>query len=471
MPHNIILFLTDQWRWDTFNDPNSLVQLPKLKQFALRATNYTNAFSPVPLCTPARASLFTGKWPHQTGTLDNVQGRSYYPQGCLHKEQKTYLERLRDDGYEVAYIGKWHLGEGGLLERGISTVIRSDGGDEPIPKKPVAIEHEGPYLPPYYGKITTDTPADGLRVADAIKQLKALKTSEKPFCLVVSLHGPHFPHFVPSEFVELYDDLPEDYVPPNYSQQFTGSDKPVAQSRSYWPCQETASLTSRDWRLTTQHYFGFCSYIDHLFGRFEEAVTKNELDSNTVFAFTSDHGEMLGAHGWFDKGPFFYDEVIRIPMLIRTPESDGAVSQENFVSLRDLWPALLDAANSRETLHQDELQRSYLRSNEEFVTYCYDSYQGRHFKIRGIRGKRYKYAWSPHDSSELYDLEIDPFEQTNLTDNVQYSDIQNKLHNQLFDWMERESDAIRVPAYHLPIGSYVDGRDRSYDPNNELPGR
>ena len=111
------------------------------------------------------------------------------------------------------------------------------------------------------------------------------------------------------------------------------------------------------------------------------------------------------------------------------------------------------------------------RTVRRSITYCYDSYQGRQSRIRGIRNDRYKYAWSPNDLAELYDLQTDPGERINLANLPDYADIQTSLHKQLFKWMEEESDYLRLPIHHLPIGSYADGRDRSYDPDNLLPGR
>ncbi len=466
MTNNIILFLTDQWRWDTLNDPESPTKLPNLQRFAEEATNYVNAFTTVPLCTPARGSLFTGKWPHQNGTMDNVQGRSYYPQGRLHKDQTTYLERLRDAGYEVTFIGKWHLGDGDLIKRGIKDVRMSDGGDEPFGSNLPDLTFEGPQKTPYYGTISLGTPADGIRVQEAIKVLKEKQNSTTPFCLVVSLQAPHFPHWVPKEFVALYDDLPDDYLPDNYCPQFSETGKPVAQSRAYWPCQDTSDLTPLDWRRTAQHYFGFCSYVDDLFGQFNQAVTMCGFE-DAVLAFASDHGEMLGAHGWFDKGPYFYEEVMRIPMLIRKGSEAGTA--EKFVSFRDLFPTIFDAAGISDILDEKERARSYRRSNADHITYCYDAYQGRQFRLRGIRNARYKYAWSPNDLPELYDLDSDPLEQMNRAGDSLLADVEADLKKRLFNWMDNEQDYLRFPTHQLPIGSYADGRDRAENAENKVP--
>lgn len=451
---NIILFITDQWRWDTLNDPQNPAFLPNLQAFREESVNFRHAFTTVPLCTPARGSLFTGRLPHQHGTLDNVQGKAFYPYGKLHLDQITYLEQLRDDGYHVAFVGKWHLGDGTLLERGIEDVTLSDGGTTPLTEQG-DVHFSGPKKSPWYGTITDGEPLDGIRVQRAIDMLPRLTEAEQPFCLVVSLHAPHFPHHVPERFVALYDELPEDYTPANACQQFSEPNKPLAQSRPWHAVHDTSHLSQQDWRRTAQHYWGFCSYTDDLFGQFRRAVTRAGLDEDTLLAFTSDHGEMLGAHGWFDKGPFFYEEVMRIPMLLRTPDGDDGHTRESFVSFHDLFPTLIERAGG--TI---DSERSFFRTHADAAFYVYDAYQGRQFRFRGIREERFKYAWSPHDSAELYDLQTDPGERINLANDPAFADTRSRLHQRLFDWMMQENDGLCGPGHHPPVGSYIDGRGR-----------
>jgi arylsulfatase A-like enzyme len=220
-------------------------------------------------------------------------------------------------------------------------------------------------------------------------------------------------------------------------------------------------MSQADWRRTAQHYWGFCSYIDALFGRFRQAVTDNGLDASTVLVFSADHGEMLGAHGWFDKGPFFYEEVMRIPLLIRDPDGGRGDTRDGFVNFRDLFTTLMDRAGAVDLLDETERERSYWRTDHAQTFYVYDAYQGRQFRFRGIRTDRFKYAWSPHDIEELYDLQTDPHERRNLAGDPAYAETQSDLKERLFDWMRAEDDWLSGPAHHLPVGSYIDGRDRT----------
>jgi arylsulfatase A-like enzyme len=200
-----------------------------------------------------------------------VDSGSFYPHGKLHLGYKTYLERLRDDaGYEIGYCGKWHLGCGALHARGIHNVRASDGGEPQRgaawPRVPPP-DLDGETLEPYYGSFTQGVSHDQARIELALEQLEGLARGRGPFCAFISTHGPHFPHYVPKRFAGLYAELPADFAPANYCAPFVEPNKPAMQSRPYWPCQRTQSLTPDQWRKTCQHYWAYCTHLDEQFGR------------------------------------------------------------------------------------------------------------------------------------------------------------------------------------------------------------
>jgi arylsulfatase A-like enzyme len=459
-PFNIVFMMADQWRWDTIFDPGHVCQTPNLLRFSEGGVVFSNAYSPCPLCSPARGALFTGKWPHQTGLIDNVGGMMYYTQGKLHPDQVTYLERLRDDaGYAISYAGKWHMGTGTLPERGVGTVRGSDGGPpgnrrERHPR-PVL---DGDVLPPYYGSFSQGVGRDQYIVERGIEQIAELARGEGPFCAVISTWGPHFPHNVPRRFAELYESLPHDFQPDNYCPPFLEENKPLMQSRPYWPCQNTRPLSAEDWRRTCQHYWGFCTHVDEQFGRVIAALDELGIAEDTVVAFSVDHGEMLGGHGGFDKGPYLYQEIMHIPMIVRDPLGRPPQNADGFVNLRDLFPTLISLTGAEHVLNAEEETRSYWVTEHEHAFYTYDAYQGRQFKLRGIHAGRFKYNWSPPDLCELYDLQNDPGERVNLTDAPEYVEIQAELHDKLMAWMRAENDYLLCAEHLMPVGSYVDGR-------------
>ena len=458
-PLNIVFLMADQWRWDTIFRPGHVCHTPNLQRLAQHGVAFHNAFTCYPLCSPARGSLFTGLWPHQTGLMDNVDGMMFFPKGKLHPARKTYLERLRDDaGYEVAYCGKWHLGAGTAVERGIPHVVASDGG---IPERGrgalSAPQVDGETLSPYYSSFSRGK-SRGQQVIEAgMDKLAELAGGDRPFCAVISTWGPHFPHKVNRRYLELYADL-ADELPANYSRPFVQENKPLMQSRPYWPCQNTRPLSVEAWGQTCRHYWAFCSHLDEQFGRVLDKLAELGIADNTVVAFAADHGEMLGAHGMFDKGPYLYEEIVHIPMIVLDPKGRCPVAPGGFVNLRDLFPTLISLAGVGESLSKEERSRSYWRTNNDCTYYCYDSYQGRQFKIRGIHTARYKYNWCPNDLGELYDLERDPGEQRNLINDKSCTEIKETLHARLMDWMTLENDYLSCHQYLLPVGSYLDGR-------------
>jgi arylsulfatase A-like enzyme len=154
------------------------------------------------------------------------------------------------------------------------------------------------------------------------------------------------------------------------------------------------SLTSDDWRKTVAHYWGFCTFLDEQFGRVLDKLNELGIAEHTVVAFAVDHGEMLGAHGNFDKGPYFYEEIVHIPVLIRDPLRRKPLNFDGFVNLRDLFPTLISLAGAEKILSVDERNRSYWLTDHDATFYTFDAYQGRQFKRRGSRS-----PWAFRDSS------------------------------------------------------------------------
>jgi arylsulfatase A-like enzyme len=114
----------------------------------------------------------------------------------------------------------------------------------------------------------------------------------------------------------------------------------------YWGCQDTRPLTPDDCRRTCQHYWAFCTHLDDELGRLLRRLDDMGLWDDTVVAFCADHGEMLGAHGNFDKGPYLCDEVLRIPLIVHDPKGRTPPDPDGFVGLRDLFPTLIGLAGT-----------------------------------------------------------------------------------------------------------------------------
>ncbi len=459
---NILLFMVDQLRWDAAFDDSNPCRMPALSRLAKKGVRFDRAYTICPLCSPARGALFTGLLPHQSDFMDNA-GTRYRPERTLHPEHLTYLERLRDSGYTVSYSGKWHGGSGGLVARGLESVRCSDGGStvEQEPYRPQKLKLVGEWFKPYYMAYSEGRTQDWVRTQAGKEQVlegaARFRDDGTPFCSVISLSGPHFAHCIPKRYADMYE-LPDDFLPDNFCEPFSEPNKPHVLGRAHWPSQETTVLTRDDWRKTVQHYWGYCTYIDDLFSEVLGLLDEGDLWQDTVVAFAPDHGEMLGAHGRFDKGPDFYEETVHIPFVIWDPAEREPRNRDSFVNLIDLFPTLLSLAGADDVLAAAERGRNIWCTDHDHTFMCYDAYQGRHFMVRGVRTERYKYSWRPRDLDELYDMQRDPGERTNLIHSPDYQEIVAELRAKLDAWMQREGDYLYY-AKHIPEpGSYWDGR-------------
>ena len=459
---NILLFMVDQLRWDAVFDNSNPCRMPGVLRFAEEGVRFDWAYTICPLCSPARGALFTGLLPHQNGLMDNA-GTRYRPERTLHREHRTYLERLQDCGYTVTYSGKGHCGSQSLIGRGLDDVRCSDGGHAPGKRTYPQQKQKrlGEWFWPYYVAYSEGTDQDRARTDAGKDQLREcaaqFRRDGTPFCSVISLSGPHFAHSIHRRYADLYE-LPDDFVPDNFPAPFTEERKPHVLGRAHWPSQETTLLTQDDWRKTVQHYWGYCTYIDDLFSEVLGLLDAAGLWQDTVVAFAPDHGEMLGAHGRFDKGPDFYEETAHIPLIIWDPEGREPVNRDSFVSLIGLFPTMISLAGAADVLSDDEKRRSIWATDHDHTCMCYDAYQGRHFMLRGIRTEHHKYTWRPRDLDELYDMHEDPGERNNLIDSPEHQSVVAELKAKLDAWMKKEGDYLYY-AKHIPEpGSFADGR-------------
>ena len=200
-------------------------------------------------------------------------------------------------------------------------------------------------------------------------------------------------------------------------------------------------------------YWGYCTMMDDLVGKLlEELENQNVLD-DTLVIFVSDHGELLGSHGLWQK-MMPYEEALRVPMLMRLPETINAgIRSQAYVSLIDIVPTILSIVG--ETAPADmggrDLSPSF-ETGEEFQTDAYrfsehqplgDWHQAVEWRL--VTDNRFKYVWNQGDLDELYDLVADPSEINNLIDDPVHADELNRLQNRLFEWMLETCDPILRP--------------------------
>ncbi len=435
---NILFILADQWRASAFGyagDPN--VKTPNIDKLAAQSVRFANAVSVLPVCTPYRAALQTGRFPTSTGMFLND---IYLP-----AEELCMGEIFKGAGYDTAYIGKWHL-DG----HGRSSYIppeRRQGYDY---WKVAECDHTYNRSHYYTGTSPEKQFWPGYdafaQTADARQYLRDRTGSKKPFLLFMSYGTPHFPHdSAPEEYKALYP--PEKLkLPPNVPAE-----------------QEQAA------RRELQGYYGHCTALDKCVGDLLATLDKTGLARNTIVVFTADHGEMMGAH---DIRPcfkqWFYDESAHIPFLLRRPGAPARVATTP-VNVTDVLPTLLgltgiaipkviegedlSAVITGEAPNRD---RAALIMNISPFIPNLDEY-------RGIRTSRYTYVRGLKGPWVLFDNQADPLQMKNLVDDSTHAKLRAELDQRLQTELKKIGDDFQPRQFYLDKWGYTVAKHGSAD--------
>jgi len=478
MPEDNILFLfTDQWRADCLGSHgHPIVRTPNLDALCEHSADFTNSFTVVPLCTPARGTIMTGHLPHQTGVIDNcdvgASGQEY-----LHKDAYTWQNAAAQAGYRTGYFGKWHLG-GDWPEN--QTEIEFDpcreGRDwdraaHARTGRPVPVTERGQFHPgegpttgpdsngnrsPFYEKL--DDVSERMEYVVTQKALDFLARDDgSPWCLTASFVGPHFPSALPEPYFSMY---PSEEMPLPESIDDRLLNKPWFQGRNWWPSVSTDCFDAREWKKTISAYYGGVTMMDALLGEILEAARGHGNGRKTRVIFTADHGEMLGAHGKFDKHAYFYEEVMRTPLLICSDlnGSQPGLKREEFCNSQDLAQTFFEMCGTKRGAGESLLpllDPTYSDDRQQVTFGSYYKYNGHSFEIRCIRTERYKYSWIPQDIDELYDLQNDPHEMHNLSDRDAYLSVKSELKERLMAHLAEVDDYILKQADPLPAAGSI----------------
>jgi hypothetical protein len=429
---NAILIYCEQFQHNVASFVGGPARTPALEKLAEQAVVFRTACTTTGLCSPSRAALFTGRLGHRTGLDDNCNvWHSRLTR--LDAGQPTLIEWARRKNYLIGYFGKWHLGRDGPILRGAHRYpatgfdrVQSPPGK--ADRKPDFAANRAYYQP---GASFAEKPGfyatapggyeknEAARLAaQAAEFLREARDTGKPFFLTVSFNAVHPPYHVPQPYSSMYHPRALE-LPASLRDTFAG--KPAYQSDVMWPFHDTGHMSENDWRRAVAYYHGFVTMLDRALGEIDGALHAHGLAESTMLVIVADHGDMVGAHNRFDKGPYCYDEIMRIPLLIRAP---GIAPRQvrRHVSSIDLnrtlgeWMRLepdVPNVDSRSLLPLMERGDSGWNHPDE-AYYRYEWYNGLWFGIRAIRTPRYKYCFNPCGVDEFYDLEADPAEMNNL---------------------------------------------------------
>ena len=422
-PPNIIFVLVDQLGapWLPLHG-HPLVATPHLDQFAQGSAVFERAITSSPVCTPYRGCLLSGLYPSQTGVTRNGQA---FP-----SDIKSLADCFNDGGYSTHYIGKWHLSGAPQKNRWVP------------PQQRAGFQHftgwESHHVDHNAGLCWRDDPHEAIPMAGhetdaltelAIDELEALAGPEQPFFLMLSYQAPHPPCSPPREFADLYAD--RDLL-------LESNADPAA-----WFKHEAWKADYGIERFR-QLYFGEISQLDAAFGRLLAALEQFGLKDDALIVFTSDHGEMAGAHGLFGKG-VMYEESLHVPLIINAPGQTQGSRIKTPAATIDLMPTLLDYAGY-EGMPPGEGQslRPYMQGQasepERIVISEFDSFCATNADWKLATAGR---TLSP---AGLYHIAEDPHEMNNLVDEPACAQVQAELSQALAQWQARVMPECDIPT-------------------------
>ncbi len=453
---NLLFLQTDQHRYDTMAAyGNHRFRVPVMNRLASESVVFDRCYVSQPICTPSRATLMTGLWPHQHGCIDNN-----IP---LSPSIPTLPERLNDPDYRTGFFGKWHLGDELFAQRGFQEwVTVEDGYNEHFS---AGRDHAKRSDYHHFLIRAGYEPDDGeifsrlFSVQRPIEQCKPafiasraahfiLRHRSDPWMLNVSFLEPHRPYEGPLNDLHSAEEAP---MPPN----FPGL--PVEKEpRIYERSRQSSRSKGYDIsdpaviQRLNRNYAGLCAQVDQALGEVLWALEVSGQADNTIIALTADHGEMMGAHTLLAKF-VMYEESIRVPFLLRAPflQSQGMhVTQP--VSNVSIIPTLLDLLGhaDSESLPGESLcvvcRGEPLREDHVFSEWFSpaDGIEGRTV----ISPDGWKLALYSGDNSLLFDRRRDPLEMNNLYYRDQSQSVIAALRKRMEKWQRRVEDSFDPPG-------------------------
>jgi arylsulfatase A-like enzyme len=448
---NILLLHVDQFRFDCLGVNGArVVRTPNLDRLAAGGVNYSHAFTPSPMCVPARCSLLTGQWPTTHGVVFNYDAVGFKP---LDPNAITFSRVLNEAGYWLGAVGKWQA-DPKLGARDYHFHKHSNSWQyhiwrrsQNLPDRPNTNGFFGetdPYITPEQSRLAWGAD-ETIRILRERAAAAGGAGDGKPFFLRWDTDEPHLPNIVPEPYASMY---PPASVPPwpGFGDDLAGKPYIQAQQLRTWGLD---GWTWDKWAPIVGRYLGEVSLIDAQVGRILDVLDELKLADNTLVVFSSDHGDMCGSHGMIDKHFVMYDDVARVPLIARWPghlpaagACDAFLSHEidlafTFCQAAGLTPpasfqgrSILDAATGADPAPRQDI---------------YASYDGNQFGLysqRMLRDRNWKYVWNATAEDELYDLTADPGEIRNRATDPAAAEPLARLRGRLVAWMKQIKDPL-----------------------------
>jgi choline-sulfatase len=467
---NILIIVTDQHRADLMTcAERKEVQTPNIDRIAENGIRFTNAYCSSPVCVPSRMSLLTGLYAHSTGVINNNDQLDW--------RYRTIAHQFAEAGYITALIGKMHFRDANrhgfeyylsindwLMYLGPKTKeYASEVASHPLKKSTIPFD-EGAGFPdvadlwkgatPWIGhvkRLPFDNLSSKIQAKDHLDMFIARESAKfirryknQQFLLVAGFMKPHTPLFPPKEYA---DRFPIDEISlPN-----------VGSIRSYPPhIQRRIQFSERiNPNLRRAHiagYFGNLAFVDDCIGIILDTLKDLSLEKETIIVYTSDHGEMLGDHGLYQKFCMF-EQAIRVPLIVsypkKLPRNKETKALTEYIGL---YPTVVDLADIKKPATHTITKMdnppkkldldSFLNTLQNPINdgpsavFCEYNLRSPILSQYMIRTKKYKYIHNSGSINELYDLEADPQEYNNRIDDIDLKETLQELRKKLYKWFD-----------------------------------
>lgn len=481
---NLLFIITDQQRFDAMGYAgNKVIKTPNLDRLAKKGAFFRNAYSPCAVCGPSRSSMLTGTRIETNGVTSNTETYDYSEKEVM--TMPTFDEILAQNGYNCEYYGKWHAmsSHAGVYKNPVQYAengkyVFGSGGQShiwegylnslgSIPEPGTGQFKDGmskyPYIanpldrfygmsyqelkasnlvhsqPDQHGKLLlnvehTMTAFQAKQTLEALERLK-----DKTFSLTCSFHFPHSPMLVPEPYYGMY---PVEQMITPFSINDPMENSPYSNSNSRKSRTEYADPEKIKYMIS--EYYGIISEIDDWIGKILDKLDALGIADNTLIIFTSDHGEMLGAHGMREKN-IFLEESARIPLLISFPGKIKTETKVNgYVSLVDLFPTILDYLNVPEAKSDGKSLRGLIDGTDtnhgKYVVTEWDRENNPNYMVVKD-GWKLIIPYTIHSTviNAMYDLNTDPYEMNNLlgsnTERENHKGKAEELRGCLLEWL------------------------------------
>lgn len=463
---NIVFIITDQQRFDTIAALGADHMItPNLDKLAKRGTAFSNMYITSPSCAPSRASLFSGTYPHTNGVFRNDEPWQY-----------CWVKELANVGYRTVNIGKMHTmpieGAFGFHERHVT-----ENKDRDHPNLPFYLDNwdkaffvKGVEKPSRVTQRKKPDYADQLGAwvweeeeilhpdvftCQMAKWWIDRYTGDGPFFLQIGIPGPHPPYDPTQEYLDMYEgrELPRPIPPDPESQP-----EALQGLRKFMLGEDADGVvhlpapTAEQSQRQRAHYYANVTMIDRQVGEIFDALEKRGSLENTIIVFTSDHGDALGDHGHSQKWNM-YQSTVRVPAIVAGPGVAQEKTVSDNVALFDLGPTILEWAGApvpvwmaAQSLVPYFTQVSALKRTQVFAEHSNDALLTGTRLMTMLLDEHMKLVhFIDSDEGQLFDLNNDPNEQTNLWENPEYASTRTRMINDIFKW--RSESGLKTQGF------------------------